>query len=685
MADVNAPVIKRLDETVVNRIAAGEVIQRPANALKEMIENSLDADATSIQIVVKQGGLKMLQIQDNGCGIRKEDMEIVCERFTTSKLQQFEDLNNISTYGFRGEALASISHVAHLTITTRTASSKCAYRGIYLDGKLKEPVKPCAGNVGTQITAEDLFYNISTRRKALRSPVEEYAKVVDVVSKYAIHNSKAGFTLKKQGESMADVRTSPNSNYVDNIRAIYGVTVSRELIEAKHEDQKLGFKMFALISNANYSVKKSTFLLFINNRLVDSTAIRKALDTVYQAYLPKGSHPFVYLSLDITPQNVDVNVHPTKHEVHFLHEDSIITKIQAEIEAKLLGSNTSRTFFTQAMLPLKAAEESKNKLENIDGSKTVRANEVVRTDKKELKLDAFLGPSFSASSSKTVVKNLSDQQSKTDEEKCDENLSQQKMNRREIKLSSVLQLRQEIKDNSSESIQEILKNYSFVGCVSESHALIQHNTRLYLTNTTTLSKHLFYQIMIQDFGNLGIFRLSEPASIKEVILLALDCAASGWSPADGPKEDMADYVVTFLTSKAEMLQDYFSIEIEDGHLLTLPMLMENYVPSLNELPLYILHLATEVNWDSEKECFQSFCEQTAYFYAIKKSYGASGEKDRRNSEDELADRKAWKWTVEHVLYPAMRQMLLPPKCTEQDRSFVQLANLPDLYKVFERC
>ena len=356
MAEV--PVIRKLDETVVNRIAAGEVIQRPANALKEMIENSLDAKATSITVTVKSGGLKLLQIQDNGCGIRKDDMGIVCERFTTSKLAKFEDLSSISTYGFRGEALASISHVAHVTITTRTEKSNCAFKASYSDGKLvaarpgiSADPKPCAGNKGTQITVEDLFYNVSTRRKALKSPGEEYAKIVDVVSKYAIHNSGVAFTVKKHGESVADLRTTNSSSIVDNIRLVYGVSVARELIEVTRDNERFAFKMHAYISNANYSVKKLQFLLFINHRLVDSSALRKAVQALYEAYIPKNSHPFVYVSLEIAPSNVDVNVHPTKHEVHFLHEDSIIEALQGAFEEKLLGANTSRTYYTQTLLP----------------------------------------------------------------------------------------------------------------------------------------------------------------------------------------------------------------------------------------------------------------------------------------------------------------------------------------------
>ncbi|CAH1258371.1 MLH1 [Branchiostoma lanceolatum] len=387
-----AGTIRRLEETVVNRIAAGEVIVRPANAVKEMLENCLDAKSSAIQVVVKSGGLKLLQIQDNGTGIRREDMDIVCERFTTSKLQKFEDLTSIATYGFRGEALASISHVAHVTIVTRTADSKCAYKAGYSDGKPLATPKPCAGNQGTQITVEDLFYNVPSRRKAMRSPGEEHAKVAEVMSRYAIHNAGVGFTLKKQGESMAELRTSPTSSTIDNIRTVYGPAVARELIEVKCNDSRLAFSMKGHISNANYSTKKFIFLLFINHRLVDSTALRKALEAVYSTYLPKNMHPFVYMSVEIMPSHVDVNVHPTKHEVHFLHEDVIIEAIQKQVETSLLGCNSSRTFFTQALLPgvvVPVSEVTSSETSSSTSSKTY-AHQLVRTDHRDQKLEAFL-------------------------------------------------------------------------------------------------------------------------------------------------------------------------------------------------------------------------------------------------------------------------------------------------------
>ncbi|KAI1894235.1 hypothetical protein AGOR_G00113730 [Albula goreensis] len=749
-----AGVIRRLDETVVNRIAAGEVIQRPANAIKEMIENCLDARATNIQVTVKEGGLKLIQIQDNGTGIRKDDMEIVCERFTTSKLQKFEDLNAISTYGFRGEALASISHVAHVTITTKTADGKCAYRASYCDGKLKAPPKPCAGNQGTQITAEDLFYNVSTRRKALKSPSEEYSKIVEVVSRYAIHNSGKSFSVKKQGETMADVRTLTGASTVDNIRAVFGNAVSRELIEVGCEDLKLGYKLKGFISNANYSVKRCIILLFINHRLVESSALKKAIEMVYAAYLPKNTHPFLYISLEIDPHNIDVNVHPTKHEVHFLHEDSIIESVQKHIESKLLGSNASRTYFTQTLLPGLPASSSDVKPSGSGSepsSDRVYAHQMVRTDSRAQKLDAFLQPisrpapvsqpaAVPANKAEREVAVETDADAKFEAEgeapprpaKPTEELEDADMlavleedeagvakdaqeeapgpaetskkrprtageveeteltaaatpRKRTIKLTSIKELRAEITEQAHTGLREMLQNHSFVGCVNPQWSLIQHHTKLYLLNTTKLSQELFYQILIYDFGNFGVLRLSTPAPLYDLAMMALDMPESGWSEEDGPKEGLASYIVDFLKKKAEMLEDYFSLEInQEGNLTGLPLLLDNYIPPMEGLPMFILRLATEVNWDNEKDCFKDFSKECSMFYSIRKRYIIIEESDPE-AEEEGSGGSSWKWNVEHILFKAFRTLLSPPKQFSEDGSILQIANLPDLYKVFERC
>uniref|UniRef100_A0A4W5NQS1 DNA mismatch repair protein MLH1 n=1 Tax=Hucho hucho TaxID=62062 RepID=A0A4W5NQS1_9TELE len=726
-------VIRRLDETVVNRIAAGEVIQRPANAIKELLENCLDAKSTNIQVTVKEGGLKLIQIQDNGTGIRKEDMEIVCERFTTSKLQTFEDLNAISTYGFRGEALASISHVAHVTITTKTADAKCAYRATYCDGKLKTQPKPCAGNQGTQITAEDLFYNVSTRRKALKSPSEEYSRIVEVVSRCVASDITAS-----QGETMADVRTLPNASILDNIRVVFGNTVSRELIEVGCEDQKLAYKLKGHISNANYSVKKCILILFIN-RMCHRNIVWLNRVTLTHFYI-SGNSGYCHLTgnLEIAPHNIDVNVHPTKHEVHFLHEDCIIESVQKHIESKLLGSNSSRTYFTQTLLPglSVSTSEGKPSSNSTGDSERVYAHQMVRTDSRAQKLDAFLQPASKLAPTPTSNPNgqsrgepvttndievmdnaeiLEEQAPGATEDgegtslntpadlpssvwvllgrprkrpRAGQDEEQEDLTaaattrRRAIKLSSVKELRDDIAEHAHKGLQEMLQNHSFVGCVNPQWTLIQHHTKLYLLNTTKLSQELFYQILIYDFGNFGILRLSEPAPLYDLAMLALDSEESGWSEDDGPKEGLAQYIVDFLKKKSEMLEDYFSMEIDqEGNLTGLPLLLDKYIPPMEGLPMFILRLATEVNWDNEKDCFRDFSKECSQFYSIRKQYVLELEPIIQ-SDIKL---NSWRWKVEHLLFKAFRSLFSPPKHFSEDGSVLQIANLPDLYKVFERC
>lgn len=346
--------IKPLDVSVVNKIAAGEIIISPVNALKELLENSIDAGATMIDVLVKDGGIKVLQISDNGCGIHKSDLPILCERFTTSKLTQFEDLESISTYGFRGEALASISHIAKVTVTTKTKEDKCAWKVSFMEGRMLSDPVPIAGKDGTVILVEDLFYNIPSRLRALRSLNDEYNKILDVLGKYSIHCQGIGFTCKKFGTSTLSLTVKPNLSTSDRIRCIYGNSVVSNLIpfEIKDDIQELNInKVEGQMTDLNYLSKKSTPpIFFINNRLVTCEPLRRSLQQVYQLYLPKGNKPFIYLSLLIQPDTVDVNVHPTKKEVRFLNQDEIIEKISSHLQQELIKLDSSRTFKTSTLL-----------------------------------------------------------------------------------------------------------------------------------------------------------------------------------------------------------------------------------------------------------------------------------------------------------------------------------------------
>ncbi|KAF4524963.1 hypothetical protein B566_EDAN014480 [Ephemera danica] len=677
-------IIRKLDDVVINRIAAGEVIQRPANALKEMIENSLDAKATSIQIIVNGGGMKYLQIQDNGTGIRLADLEILCERFTTSKLSKFEDLSTIATYGFRGEALASISHVGHLSVTTKTVDANCAYRATYIDGKMQGTSKPCAGNQGTKIVVEDLFYNIPTRRLAMKSANEEFTRIADMISRYSIENHRVSFNLKKHGEVSSDISTPMGSTAKANIQILFGSAIAKELLEVSYEDPEYKFKLSGQITNPNYSAKRLEFILFINGRLVECTALKKMIDNVYTNYLPNHTSPFVFLSLDIPPRMVDVNVHPTKETVQFLHEQAILERVRKVVDDLLMSCQSSRTFTAQAIMPTNITIISKT------APSETRKSEKIRTDSSEQKLEKFFSVAKVPASTSVTTPNSPS------------------LDRRVISLSSILEMKSEIESNCHTALKEVFKAHSFVGCVlKEKMSFIQYATKLYMCDMSRILEEFFYQLLTYDFGNFGVMRFTEPLSIEECALIALSNKDSGWEESHGPKDELAKVISGFLTKKAPMLLDYYSMEIDEtGKIHTIPLVLERYVPSIVGLPMLMVRMATDVEWEDEKECFVTLNRELARFYAkqhIKKVADSEkqAKKDKTLEEEmgypfvdkseispplkEGEQEKSFRWLMQNVVFGALRTSFQPPKRMAEDGTVVEIANLHRLYQVFERC
>ncbi|KAI4161317.1 MAG: hypothetical protein LQ342_004984 [Letrouitia transgressa] len=683
--------IKALDQDVVNKIAAGEIIVAPVHALKELIENAVDAGSTSLEILAKDGGLKLLQITDNGHGINKDDLPILCERFTTSKLKKFEDLSSIGTYGFRGEALASISHIAHLTITTKTADSSCAWRAHYADGKLvpvkpgqSSDPKPTAGRGGTQITVEDLFYNVPSRQKAFRSPSEEYAKILDIVGRYAIHCSGVSFSCKKHGDSATSISTPSNATTVDCIRQIYGSAVASELIDYSVSESKWGFQASGWTTNANYSTKKTTILLFINHRAVESSAIKKAVEQTYSAFLPKGGHPFVYLSLDIDPARVDVNVHPTKREVNFLNEDEVIESICDEIRNKLSQVDTSRTFLTQSLLPgvktpiINAPRTHTSSRIANQGSflSTPRApeNSLVRTDPNVRKITSMLSHSNNEAAIPPNITYITTPRVPT-----------------HCRLATIKELRAAVRDSMHSSLTEVFASHTYIGLVDPGRRItaIQGGVKLFLVDYGMVCNEYFYQLGLTDFGNFGIIRFEPPLDVKALIEIAVATEKATNPDDDVNWEDIPQRVLDQLIARRDMLIEYFQLEVsESGHLISIPLLIKGYMPSLAKLPRFLMRLGPCVNWHKEKECFHSFLRELGSFYtpeqlpSLENSRGSSDMGDEELREIEVR-REEMARILEHVLFPALKARLVATKGLL--KGVVEVANLKGLYKVFERC
>jgi len=324
--------IRILSEDVASQIAAGEVVERPASVIKELMENALDAGAHFIEIRVEQAGRKLMEISDDGAGISMDDLPLAVARHATSKLSSAEDLFHIRSLGFRGEALASIGSVSRMTVVSRVRQSEFGAR-IQIEGGKNRSVERIGVPPGTVVRVEDLFYNVPARLKFLKSDMTERGQINGLVTRYALAYPMVRFELSMDGKSM--IHTNGNGDRREILAQLYGLDVARQMLEVSLEEdiQINGFISPVALTRSNR--REITF--FINGRWVQETALVSALMQAYHSLLMVGRYPMAVLFLQLDPEEVDVNVHPAKAEVRFRQPDRIFSAVQRGVRRALLA------------------------------------------------------------------------------------------------------------------------------------------------------------------------------------------------------------------------------------------------------------------------------------------------------------------------------------------------------------
>ena len=321
-----------LDELTINKIAAGEVIERPASVIKEMVENSIDAGATNITVEIKNGGISYIKVTDNGKGIAQDDLEIAFERHATSKIRSADDLNTVTSMGFRGEALASIAAISNVELISKTSNQDTGYKVVVEAGNILS--KEEAGcPTGTSITVRNLFFNTPVRYKFLKKDYTESGYIEDAITRIALVNPHIAFKLINTGKTV--IQTNGNGDLKTVIYSIYGKDISNAVLEVdyKYEDIKInGVIGKPEIARSN----RSNQLFFVNKRYIKDKILTSATEQAYKGLIPIGKFGFVVLNLEINPAKVDVNVHPAKLEVRFEEENKIFQSVYHAIKDTLL-------------------------------------------------------------------------------------------------------------------------------------------------------------------------------------------------------------------------------------------------------------------------------------------------------------------------------------------------------------
>ena len=337
--------INVLPEDLINKIAAGEVIDRPASVVKELVENALDAGATEITVIIGEGGKSLIQVVDNGSGMDESDLLLAFQRHATSKISDYADLTRIQTLGFRGEALASIASVARVEAKSVPQGSTSGHL-LRIEGGVMQQVQAHAGNPGTSVAVKNLFFNTPARRKFLRATNTEYRQILSVLNRFFLAYPELSFTLVKDGEAVQELK--PQS-LEERIGAVLGSRVRKNLVPVENEGY-LRISGFVGNQDAARSSRGDQYFYF-NRRYFTHKNLNYAVFSAYGDIIPRGTYPFFLLFLEMEPEQADVNVHPTKMEVKFSNEQLVFASVRGAVKRALSTAHVIPTFSPQTAPP----------------------------------------------------------------------------------------------------------------------------------------------------------------------------------------------------------------------------------------------------------------------------------------------------------------------------------------------
>ncbi len=345
--------IVQLSKNVINQIAAGEVIERPYSVVKELVENSVDAGASKISIEASNE-CRDLRVADNGSGIHPDDIMLAFSKHATSKIHTSEDLFDIHTMGFRGEALASIISISKLTCITRTSEFDYGTKVECQNSEVKQTQTGCA--VGTIMDIKDLFYNLPARLKFLKSAKTEFSYINEFVQSISLAHPEISFELKNNGKTM--LKTTGQGNLLQTVKEVFKDDTAKHFNEVLKTDQLSGLKISGYVSTPDYTrASKKDYYMYVNSRLVKCSVFQKAIDTVYKNLTGNSRYPFIILNLEIPPSEVDVNVHPTKKEVRYKNPNQIFNFIYSAVDMALKSRPEAPAKFFTTSSPLKTLQE----------------------------------------------------------------------------------------------------------------------------------------------------------------------------------------------------------------------------------------------------------------------------------------------------------------------------------------